>query len=472
MDIVLTCNGIGLIRSRATRGVRCLAAVSSLTMILFATELSADECGVECSHPEKVCLCVVDPPDTAISLIPLGSIERRPVRVGQALEIGDELLGTDVRGLVELTCPSGTEVKLDGQFRVVIMPGGEGQDCTFNLLSGAADVLTDQPTQLEAGGEVTMASRRTQYGMRVRREADAASVECLVFDGEVELSAPDPRWRYELTSGQKTRWIAGRPLRDPSVPGGLESPHRVSRQDIEGAAQKYARTHIARLQTQGVQVDDPRALRGDLVRSYRQVLVRPSEPRPRIDLAEIYLRVGSPKQALYHLGRAERLEPAQREERAAIAVAKWTAYEQSGREEAATREAETVRELDPALYKSRIRDHRTGPTEPPPAPPEGRIRDHRTGPTEPPPPPPESRIRDHRSGPTQPPPPQPESRPPERRGFVWVEGHWEWEAGEWKWKRGKWERERSGMRWEPGRWERRGDRYVFVRGRWVQAEPE
>jgi hypothetical protein len=316
-----------------------------LILVLCAADLWAEECGAGCIHPEKTCLCVVDPQDATIGLTPLGSIERRLAEVGQTLEIGDELVSTDGRAVVELTCPGGSQVKLHGQFRAVIMPGEEGQDCALNLFSGAADVLTENPTQLESG-EAVMGSKRTQYGMRVWRDADGANVECIVFDGEVRVHSRGARWGYDLTASRKALWRGGRrPERaDP-----------VSERDIGASAAIYARADVARLQARGVEVADPGALRRELLRTYAQVMAQPHEVQPRIELAALQTRVSNPKQALYHLGRAEMLEPAQTEEKAAIATTKWVAYKQSGEEENAKAEAEKVRTLDPAAYQTLMR---------------------------------------------------------------------------------------------------------------------
>ena len=86
----------------------------------------------------------------------------------------------------------------------------------------------------------------------------------------------------------------------------------------------------------------------------------------------------------------------------------------------------------------------------------------------PPPPPSPGGPPVMRGAPPQPPPPPVEHVEP-RRGFVWVEGNYEWRDGRYAWSGGHWEPERPGRQWHGGHWDRRGERYVWVRGEWVQG---
>lgn len=70
---------------------------------------------------------------------------------------------------------------------------------------------------------------------------------------------------------------------------------------------------------------------------------------------------------------------------------------------------------------------------------------------------------------TQPPQPQVETTP-ERRGFLWVKGHWVWANDQWTWEGGRWERERSGFGWQDGHWERRGNAWHWIEGHWAQGQ--
>lgn len=67
-----------------------------------------------------------------------------------------------------------------------------------------------------------------------------------------------------------------------------------------------------------------------------------------------------------------------------------------------------------------------------------------------------------------PPPPAPERVRP-RRGWVWVEGGYDWRDGQYVRLRGHWERARPGRQWHSGHWEWRGDRYAWVAGTWLDA---
>ncbi|HLL21743.1 MAG TPA: YXWGXW repeat-containing protein [Kofleriaceae bacterium] len=58
-----------------------------------------------------------------------------------------------------------------------------------------------------------------------------------------------------------------------------------------------------------------------------------------------------------------------------------------------------------------------------------------------------------------------------RRGFVWVNGYWDWRGDNYVWVSGHYERERRGYRWRDRRWEERDDGWVAVDGGWVTAGP-
>jgi len=70
-------------------------------------------------------------------------------------------------------------------------------------------------------------------------------------------------------------------------------------------------------------------------------------------------------------------------------------------------------------------------------------------------------------GPTVAPPPPRQERWKPRRGYVWVDGHWDWRGNRWTWVPGRYERERLGHVYRAPRWEQRGGVYVNVSGGWV-----
>lgn len=69
--------------------------------------------------------------------------------------------------------------------------------------------------------------------------------------------------------------------------------------------------------------------------------------------------------------------------------------------------------------------------------------------------------------PTAPPPaPQAEQPPPQRNGYIWVAGRYNWVNGDYAWTAGHWERAKAGHAWIPGQWQQQGDHYIWVEGRW------
>jgi hypothetical protein len=167
-------------RHRMIGSLFCLALLG-----LPGASHAAEQCSADCTHPTKACVCAIDG-TTPITVTSIGAVERRRLVLRQALDIGDELTGLSEDSLVGLTCPGGSDVKLQGRFRTVIMPPVSGQDCALNLLAGSANVLTNQPTQLTSG-ETVMGSKQTVYSMRVMREQEQPRFECVVFEGEAEV---------------------------------------------------------------------------------------------------------------------------------------------------------------------------------------------------------------------------------------------------------------------------------------------
>ncbi|MBN1810039.1 MAG: YXWGXW repeat-containing protein [Planctomycetes bacterium] len=68
------------------------------------------------------------------------------------------------------------------------------------------------------------------------------------------------------------------------------------------------------------------------------------------------------------------------------------------------------------------------------------------------------------------PPPKVEVKPPQPAAgkWLWVGGHWEWNAAvnQYAWVSGRWERHRAGKTWVPGCHVQKGNIHVWVPGHW------
>ena len=312
-------------------------------VILSTAELFAQCAGVTCADPMKACVCVVDPVEAPISLVPFGTVVRQPARVGQSLSVGDQLSSVRPDAIAEVGCPGGSEVKLHGVFLAIIKPSAQGQDCAFDLLAGSADVLGTKPTQVEAG-ETLMASKTTRYGIRVRRAGTALNVECLVFEGEAQVRYAN-RWDRGVKEGGKTTWRLG---------AGDPAQATVTDIDVRATSGVYARADLARMRIRGETPANPRATLSELNSRYATVMLRPRDTQARIQLAALQTDLGNSGQVLYHVQRAEQIGPVRDDQKTAIAVMKYTALKRTGRDADANVEIEKVRALDPAQYE-RIR---------------------------------------------------------------------------------------------------------------------
>ena len=56
----------------------------------------------------------------------------------------------------------------------------------------------------------------------------------------------------------------------------------------------------------------------------------------------------------------------------------------------------------------------------------------------------------------------------QKKGYLWIEGHWEWKvkSGEYEWEKGHFERVREAEVWVPGEWVAEGDYWVWTAGTW------
>jgi len=307
-----------------------------VALLLWHAAAAAQEvCSPDCTHPTKACICAIDARNVFVT--PIGGIDRQPAQIRRALGPGDEIAGLDENGIVALTCPGSSDVKLHGRFRAVIMPPAQGQDCALNLLAGAVDVLTSTPTQVSSG-ETLMGSKRTMYSMRV---APDATVECAVIDGEVAVQNLKTGATRPLGANAKASWRGGQLIQfgAPLAPVDMTQTMRI-----------YTRGDIARARAQGVIFDDPDSFQRALQSRYAAVLATPADPATHIDLAALQTIAGISMPALHHLEQAERLNPARADLRAALLATRTVAYRQVGRGKEAAAEAEKLRVLDPARY--------------------------------------------------------------------------------------------------------------------------
>ncbi len=59
-------------------------------------------------------------------------------------------------------------------------------------------------------------------------------------------------------------------------------------------------------------------------------------------------------------------------------------------------------------------------------------------------------------------------RPAAKAGYVWIAGHWKWnaKAKEYRWVKAHWIKARAGHNWTPGKWVKVGNRHKWVPGAW------
>jgi hypothetical protein len=308
----------------------------ALVLLLPAAVEAAGQCNPDCTHDTRACVCAID--GRNVTLTAIGGIERQPLRLGVALDPGDEIASTDPNAVVALTCPKSSSVNLHGRFRSVILPPASGQDCALSLLAGNADVQTSQPTELSAGTTL-MGSKRTTYAMRVAADA---TVACMVFEGDVQVHNLATGAVRPLTTLMSASWRSGA-LQQFGAP--------IADSELSSTARMYARAETARVRARNASVANPAALQRELETRYAAVLRAPQDARARLELAALQTRVRLSSPALYQLDAAERLGATGSDLAAAIAATRWVIFKQDGREQEAAQEAERLKTIDPARYK-------------------------------------------------------------------------------------------------------------------------
>src|SRR6185436_11247156 len=69
-----------------------------------------------------------------------------------------------------------------------------------------------------------------------------------------------------------------------------------------------------------------------------------------------------------------------------------------------------------------------------------------------------------------PPPPREEVVPEPRRGYVWVNGYWDYSGKRHRWVKGKWVKERRGYHYAQPNWVERDGRWHLDRGNWRRGD--
>ena len=275
----------------------------------------------------------------------LATLEQVPVELNMQLEVGDELIGTGSTNL-ELECAGGSRLRFSGEFRVMLAPTAEGQDCAINLLAGNANVTSEEPTGM-ISGETTLGSAGTIYEFRVSRGAEGdLNQECVVYEGQVDVNY-GPRWRGRLSGGQKADFKRGRARRI-----------RLQKEDIERVAALYARLDVskARLESGRDPTGKParnvrQAAYSELVALYQEALTRPKDSDARLRLAIRQLDYSINDEAFYHLRRAES-SAVDKTQKAYIALTQATLYSKTGDRKKAEQQFQRARRHDPKLFKA------------------------------------------------------------------------------------------------------------------------
>ncbi len=216
------------------------------------------------------------------------------VRVGMTLEPGDLLTSGPGGFALELECAGGSLLRFTESFRVLVDVPGEGVDCAVNFLSGTVDVLTDQPTEIEAGG-VVLGSEGTQYSVHLVRRSNQPDFECLVYDGRVEWRLP----KQKLQPRQKTKWLrAGKSMRMVNQKTAVTL---IAPRQFATTAQRYARFDVVNAKATGLAISNETTATNNLARVHQMVLAQPKDTQLRVDLAKAQLQYALPAAANYNL---------------------------------------------------------------------------------------------------------------------------------------------------------------------------
>ncbi len=263
--------------------------------------------------------------------------EESSVSIGTTLEYGDELLGSGAV-LLAINC-GGSPLKFAGRFRVLITAPAPGQSCAVNLRDGSADVLSDQPTEVQSG-ETTLGSKGTVYGVRVRRGRDGqTAAQCLVFEGAVAMTQPRRR-PFVLQEGNKMAL------------GVQDSPQQLNQSDIVQTADLYARLNLSRAvvagAASGISGEPLTALRS----TYEKTFQYPAHAEARVELATLQHEFRADQEADYNLKRAEVIAVQRNDTKlqARIALSRAVVLQSQGITGPASQELQKAKTLDPGIF--------------------------------------------------------------------------------------------------------------------------
>jgi hypothetical protein len=273
-----------------------------------------------------------------VKVIRLGSFEEEDAVAKEGektvLNAGDEVRCVSGKTTVELTSVSGASTTLSEPFRVVVLPPTRSdRPCWINILQGAAEVVSEEPTMAMIG-ETTLGTRRTRYGMRVGRYDRQLRTEISVYEGQVSVRGLNARSSVE--TGNK---MIIRKAEHEVVP--LEAA------DFKRAAAAYATIDTVKSKVAREPSQARKKVYEELEARYIRVLQEPEDWVSYRNLAVAQLNLGIPGRAMYNLNRAT----SPKTQEAAVVLCKSIAHIQSGDLVAARMLYQEAREMDPSVNK-------------------------------------------------------------------------------------------------------------------------
>lgn len=217
------------------------------------------------------------------------------LQLQQKLFEGDLLEGRHKDLRLELQCNRGSRIRLSGEFRIAINARRDGQDCALNLLAGSVDVITDQKTEINAGGRI-MGSVGTHYAVIAEGGRDSQSISLAVFEGAIELRNQERTMRIAQMSRLTLQH------------GAELQPTPISRTQYERQARLLAEfdtLKASRLRVNGAPELSPQETVARLARLNEAVLISPDDPLARLRLASAQSEMEIGGEAQFNLSRLE-----------------------------------------------------------------------------------------------------------------------------------------------------------------------